>query len=307
MNWSVRINRPLRRYAIRLYVNVSGGWRWSHRQDWWPGLRLELSGIGTSGSLVYKDRLIGQVLPWDALAFSSQELTIIGSGPSVASQDFSSLLPGTTILLNGAIHLLDGKLGAPMAVVVEDERFVWRHFADMRRLIAPQTQCLFSTSVIRAICEIDPTWLESQRIFHIDFLQKPYDRARRSQTELEQLDFLKWSPSKDCAVSLAPAQGVFSGGSVAVTAMQLALYMNPSRIGLAGIDLSNAKAPRFYEGAGGSAKSRILQAQDRILAAFAVARSECASRRIALVNYSPVSSLATIDIPYDSRLSATSQ
>ena len=169
--------------------------------------------------------------------------------------------------------------------------------------IRPQTMCLFSTSVLRAICEIDFAWLRTQKVIHIDFLQKPYGKPRRSQVELENLDYLRWSPSHSSAISLAPSCGFFSGGSVAATAIQIAFCLNPRRIGLAGIDLSNASEPRFYEVTGHSAKSRIVQTQSRILEIFALAQAECRNRGIDLVNYSPISALSALGVPYDDRLS----
>lgn len=307
MNWTTWINRPLRRYMVRASLIFLNGRRWSHRQDWWPGLALELPTLNAKGAIRYKGKLLCEIQAWNTLPCPPDELTIVGSGPSAASQVFSHLPPNSIILLNGAIHLLDGKLAVPpYAIIIEDERFVWRHFDAMRRLVLPKTLCLFSTSVLRAICEIDPEWLTTQKIYHADFVQKPYDRTRRSQDELERLQHLKWSPTKGSAISLAPTEGFFAGGSVAVTAMQLALHLRPPKIGLAGIDLSNANDPRFYEATGTTAKSGIVRAQDRILAAFAIARNECRQRGIDLVNYSPVSALSTIDIPYDNRLSAPS-
>lgn len=307
-NWSTRYNRPIRRYAIRTMLEILCGRGWAHKQDWWPGVVLDLPRAGSGGHLWYKQEPVCEILPWAALSRQLSEVTVVGSGPSTREQIFSTLPPETAILLNGAIHLLDGRVSCPpLAVVVEDERFVWRHFASMRKLIAPQTACLFSTSALRAICEIEPSWLATQQIFHIDFLQKPYNQPRRPQAELERLDFLNWSPSKDGAISRTPDQGVFAGGSVAVTAIQLALYLRPFKIGLAGIDLSNANEPRFYEEAGNTANSGISHAQDRILAAVAAAQSECINLGIALVNYSPVSALATLGIPYEERLSGASQ
>jgi hypothetical protein len=308
MKLSAWLNRPLSRYVIRSYLAILHGRDWSHKQDWWPGLTLELPRPNTPGKLCFRDELICDIRPWDELSPPSTEITVIGSGPSAAKQDFSSLPSGSAMLLNGAVHLLEGRIeGPPLAVVVEDERFIWRHFAELRELLAPQTTCLFSTSVMRAICEIDAGWLRTQRIFHIDFVQKPYGHPRPTDVELEAMDFLRWAPSKLAAISLAPNKGVFMGGSVVVTALQFALHWHPERIGFAGIDLSNANEPRFYETAGNTAKSRIVRAQDQILAAFSLARRESDRQGTALVNYSPVSALSTVDIPYDGRLSPESR
>ena len=87
-----------------------------------------------------------------------------------------------------------------------------------------------------------------------------------------------------------------------ISAVQIALYLAPRRIGLAGIDLTNTERPRFYEAAGSMAMSRLDAARDRIVAAFRIFADECTGRGIALENYSPVSRLAEIGVPYVPRL-----
>lgn len=238
----------------------------------------------------------------DALGQRPPEITVVGSGPSIAEQDFSRLPDNSALLLNGAIHLLDGRLRSCLAVMVEDERFIWRHFSNMVRLVPPQTICLLSTEAIRAVCEISPGWLGSQRVIHLDFVQKPYKGPQPTQQDLKAMPFLRWLNAS--ALSLDPEQGVFAGGSVATTAIQVALDRDPVLIGLAGIDLTNANEPRFYETRESTASSGILQAEQRILDAYAVAKKECEARGITLVNYSPVSSLSSIGVPYDDRLSS---
>lgn len=301
-----KTNRPIGRYLIKLYFDLLGGRRRSHEQDWWPGVRLTLPEEGRPGEIIYKDRRVAPLAPLDILEGPREEITIIGSGPSISGQDFSRLPDHSAILLNGAIHLLDKRLQNPLAVMVEDERFVWRHFGNMVKLIKPQTPCLFSTSTLRAICEIDASWLASQQVIHMDFLQKPYAQARPSNAELASMPFLSWSADRSNAISLMPQRGVFAGGSVAVTAVQIALHLKPATLGLAGIDLLNAGEPRFYETSEDSAKSRILRAQDKILDIYAVVLKECERLGIKLVNYSPVSSLSRIGVPYDDRLSRQS-
>lgn len=300
---SIQTNRPIGRYLIKLCFSLFRGPRYAHGQDCWPGLRLTLPADGRLGKVIYKGEAIASLAGVDILPKARDEIVILGSGPSISSQDFSSLPPQSAILLNGAIHLLDGRLCDPLAVIVEDERFIWRHFGNMVKLVKPTTPCLFSTSALRAICEIDRSWLTSRQIIHVDFLQKPYAQPRRANAELATMPFLRWSDDGSCAISLLPQRGLYAGGSVAISALQIALYLGPKRLGLAGIDLSNANEPRFYEGHDDSAKSRISQAEEKILDICAVALKECQRRSINLVNYSPVSSLSRIGVPYDDRLS----
>lgn len=299
------MRRPLGRYAARLAL-LFGDRRWRHRQDWWPGLSIRPATADALGTAIYKGEKACDLLPLQDIKHPGDQVIVIGSGPSTRTQVFSGIPPRASLLLNGAIHLLDGRLAAPLAVIIEDERFVWRHFAEMRSFIGPDIPCLFSTSVLRAICEIRPEWLRERPIHHVDFLHKPYGALRPAQSDLERLDFLRWNASRTAALSLEPWKGFFAGGSVAVTALQLAIALRPAAIGFAGIDLSNADQPRFYETAGQTAKSRILQAQHRILAAFAIALSVCRECGIDLVNYSPASALTNLGIPYDDELTTSS-
>ena len=114
---------------------------------------------------------------------------------------------------------------------------------------------------------------------------------------------VRWSADGNAVISLEPRSGIAPAGSVAVTAAQIALSLNPSRIGFAGIDLTATKAPRFYETEGDTAMSKLDVAVDRILGAFSLIKLACDEEGIAVENYSPTSLLSRVDIHYIPRLS----
>jgi len=293
-------NRPPRRYFARLASLLRYGPGGAHAEEWWPSLSLTLP-VSGSGEIRYRGDRVAPLLPYPAPG-DLDEIVVVGSGPSLASQDTSKIPVDRALLLNGAIHLLAPGGPKPLGLVIEDERFVWRH-ADMIASRVPEgTDCYLSTSVILALCETKPGWLAGQKIHHLDFLHRPYGRRKRSKTDLRQLDHLRWSSDGGVAISLLPPAGLMPGGSVAATGAQLALYLSPARIGLAGIDLTDTKQPRFYETAGDQAMSRIDAARPRILATFALIAQECAQRGIVLENYSSVSKLADIGVAYAPRL-----
>jgi Kdo-III transferase WaaZ len=105
------------------------------------------------------------------------------------------------------------------------------------------------------------------------------------------------------ALSHDPDAGVVIFGTVALSAVQVALAAKPDRILLVGIDLTNAAAPRFYEAATKSAPSGIVAGLDRILSGFALARDSARANDIMMTCASPVSALLDIEIAYDSQLS----
>lgn len=297
---ALRINRPLRRYPARLWCLLRHGRAGSHAADWWPGLVLRKPTSGEAGAIFFRDRAVAPLLPFPETASRPDELVVVGSGPSLAGQARERIPVRSALLLNGAIHLLEETAPRPFGVVVEDERFVWRHWPALRQKVPPGTDCWFSTSVMRALCEIAPGWLAERNIRHLDFVHRPYGAKRRDHAALVALPFLRWSRDGKAAISLSPARGLVLAGSVAVTAAQLALSLAPSRIGFAGIDLTNTHRPRFYEKEGETAMSRLEAAEEKILAAFRLIREE--AEGIVVENYSPVSALAKCDIPYVPRL-----
>lgn len=296
-----RFNRPASRYFVRLYCLLRYGRAKSHAEEWLPGLALTLPSAG-SGAIHYRGRFVAPLLPHPAPSESGGEIVIVGSGPSLATQAKERIPVESALLLNGAIHLAGKEAPKPLGVVIEDERFVWRHWRTVVARVPAGTHCYFSTSVIRVLCETSPEWLASQSVHHLDFVHRPYGRRRPGSAGLKSLPFLRWSDDGNTAISLSPETGLMPAGSVAGTAAQLALSLAPSRIGLAGIDLTNTAQPRFYETDGNKAMSRIDVASERILAAFRVIRDECGRRGIVLENYSPVSRLAELGIAYVPRL-----
>lgn len=279
------------------------GRRWAHAQDWLPGLELTRPSSGVDGAIVYRGKPVGGLRPAAALrAGPHGVIHIVGSGPSVRDTAVERLERGSAILLNGAISLVGSGIEEPLAVAIEDERFVWRHFDLMRAKIAVDTPCLLSTMAIRAICERDEGWLAGRPVILVDNILKPYRHARREMKEVAAFDFVVLADDGSAGFSLDPDRGVFQGGTVAISALQFAFVCAPRRIGLVGIDISNSKQPRFYEAGGNAAFSGLAVAEERILAHFSLARRIAAERGIEIANYSAVSVLAKCGIAYDAGL-----
>ena len=198
--------------------------------------------------MVYRGSTVAALLPPETLAAAAQDrIYIVGSGPSIGSCDVGRVEAGTAILLNGAMALVGSGIARPLAVAVEDERFVYRHFERFMRALDKGIPCLFSVAALRAICEIDGLWLNGRPVVLIDNVAKPYRGDARSMAQLAALDWVKVDGKGAAGFSLDPEHGVFQGGSVAVSALQLAFSCKPSTIGFLGIDISNAAEPRFYE------------------------------------------------------------
>jgi hypothetical protein len=298
-----RSDRPLHRSIIKLLGTVFLGKSKAHAQNAWPGLVLDVPfAAGKTGAITYRGRKVGTLLhPADLQQDAGEDIFIVGSGPSIKDSNIEGITPRTAILLNGAINLIGAGIDQPLAVAFEDERFVWRHFSLMHEKIAGGTICLLSVGVIRAICENDVTWLADKRVVLIDDIRKPYRAARRKGAELRHLSFARLSSDESAGFSDDPSRGVFQGGSVAVSALQFAIFCAPRCIGFFGFDISNADTPRFYETSGETAKSGVARAKDRILGHVAIAKTVCDELGIELLNFSAISALRECGLPYDAR------
>ncbi|MDE1995172.1 MAG: glycosyl transferase [Rhizobiaceae bacterium] len=297
-------DRPWHRSLIKTGARLLLGGSRGHAQDWFPGLNIvQKNGIG---EVYYHRAKVADLSDPDRLRQRSGEtIFIIGSGPSIRNCDLTGIGKNSAILLNGAISLIGDEIAAPLAIAIEDERFVWRHSAMMRRKIMPGMICLFSVAVLRALCELDSHWLGDKTIILINDVRKPYGGRRRSNDAVGQLDFVRLNASGSAGLSLAPDRGVFQGGSVAISALQFALYCAPKTVGFLGIDISNAGEPRFYETGDQTAFSGIARAEARIIEHFVLAREIAAERGIDLVNFSAVSALLNYGFGYDPRFAST--
>lgn len=226
--------------------------------------------------------------PWLDLASldtwqAPHTLAIVGSGPSIRDMDLARLPEDSTMLLNGTISLMPKV--RPFCIVIEDRRFVDRHWQMLRPALASGARLIASAEVLSAIAERDTAAVEGDVILN-DSLTKPVDGPRRDRgaNRVAPPDFTD-----------RPERGTIRGGSVAVTAFQWAAALGPARIAFAGVELWNADAPRFYERQD-MAKSGIVRAQDRILRHIEAGVRLAHSRGIKIVNLSPGSALETIGI-----------
>jgi hypothetical protein len=293
---------PLR-LLFKLAARLRYGRGLSHAYMWLPYLALTKPKAGVAGEISYKGNNVGRLVSAGALAKpASDTVYVIGSGPSVKNTDLSLIADRSAILLNGAISLVGNELGPPLAVAIEDERFIERYLPLLQEKIGSDIACLFSAPVLRAICEKDAGWLKDKTVALIDNVRKPYGLARPSAAELAANPAAVLAGEGRVGFSNDPDWGVFQGGSVAVSALQFAMYFRPSSIGLIGIDISNANEPRFYETHGQMAKSGVARATDRIVSHLFLARQVAETMHISVVNHSPVSVLRSSGFGYDPRL-----
>ncbi|TCM58507.1 hypothetical protein C8J36_101410 [Rhizobium sp. PP-F2F-G48] len=299
-------DRPLARKFWKLAARLAYGSRRAHAQDWAPSLVIERAPYGPERVVMFRGASAGSLMPASYLGdLAARNITIVGSGPSVGSADLSSLSPRSTILLNGALSLIPDRVAQPLAIAVEDERFVYRHFRAFLEGLDRSIPCLLSVAAIRALLEHDPTWLVDRPVLLIDNLLKPYGGDRRELKTLTRMITVEVDLKTGAGISLDPDLGVFQAGSVFISALQFALFYRPKILGFIGIDIANALQPRFYEKGTAKAFSGVAEAEDRILAHVRLAKSVGERQTTVFVNYSPFSSLAKCGIAFSDRLLAT--
>ena len=294
-----RVKRALQKARARLFLPPQK----SHWHSWQPRLSIEKASLNKQGEISYRSRLAGNLKHAAYLKSEAEkEIIVVGSGPSIRTQNLASLPTKSTILLNGAISLIPSQKIIPLAIAIEDDRFVAKHFAMMKSCIPKEAICLFSPSVLRAIAERDENWLLNKTTIMIDNVCKPFEAERIQPTELINSPICIWHSQLKTGFSLGPHVGIFGVGTVAYTALQFATFCRPELIGLAGIDLTNANQPRFYETSKNKSWSGIDKAQSSILNGFQLGSKILAKHDIELENYSEVSTLKQIGIKYKKRI-----
>ena len=90
-------------------------------------------------------------------------------------------------LLNGAVHLIDPQGSRPLGVVIEDERFVWRHWQTIAGQGAAGHALLFlDVGDPDAVRDWRPQWLALQSVHHLDFVHRPYGGKRPRRRRVAQ-------------------------------------------------------------------------------------------------------------------------
>ena len=292
-----RTDRPLIRRLIKVAMSITDPAR-AHRQDIWPGMAIDRA----TGRVEWRGQPLTRLVTFaDIVPRNLKLIAVVGSGPSLARQDPTHLPPGSAILLNGAAILADRI--APLAVMVEDERFVFRHMA-MLAALPRDLPLMLSPAALRAMAERDADVLRHRKIALIDNLAKPVNGPRRVLSGSAFDAMLARAPD-GAALSVDPDTGIAIFGTVALSAVQVALAAAPQRILLAGIDLNNAHTtPRFYEQAGHAAPSGIVAGLDRVLRGFALARDRALAQGVAMTCASPVSALLDLGFPHDDLLNS---
>jgi len=282
-----RSDRPWSRKLVRLGFKILGK---AHYQDTWPGLLIDRQ----RGHVLWrKQPLVNLRDPAEIIPRGLPMIAIVGSGPSLRDQRIDAIGDRCAILCNGAASLVDRL--QPLAIAVEDERFVFRHWSMLVKL-PNDIPVLLSPAAMRAWAERDADSLRGRAVVLIENLKKPVGQKRRSVSDPGLKDILVRDGLT--AMSTKPADGVIITGTIAFSALQFALASAPKYILLAGIDLNNDTIPRFYE-SNDCAKSGLSKGLPSILAGFSIALSHAKRQGVELGCASPSSALLALGYKHD--------
>ncbi|CAJ0992648.1 hypothetical protein NVIRPANT_00734 [Pantoea sp. Nvir] len=222
-----------------------------HNENLWPHVRIGRAPEGHINSLDWKGRKI-VLEDLSALHASHQDsLVIIATGPSVKILDLKKLAHFKALGVNGAYYLCDS-IKFYYYVIIDRDFVKYRHEV-VHRIIQDQNLILFIT--IHCLHDIFITMGCDTIKCRITIVEDI--RYKVFQAHVTLANYAKKSHLLS-GMSLAPGnnnigfcqdirQGVIDAATVSYWALQIAYYLGARTIFIAGVDMTNFSAPRFYE------------------------------------------------------------
>lgn len=222
----------------------------------------------------------------NALKSPSDELFIIGSGPSIRSQHIKKLKNRNTILLNGAVSLIESSGLHPLCVLIVDELFC-RKRLNLLEKIPPGTNLVLTFPAIKEIAFERPEIIRENKVFVLHEKRGSFsDAPVFHENNLFLFD--------------KPTRGVFRAGTVMSAAIQLAAFLKVQSVYLLGLDIGNAESePRFYETGKDKVRTGLLRDYEELILPFMKLASVWYDQHgLNIFNCSPVTKLPYSVIPY---------
>ena len=254
-------SRPLTKGFRYLYRYTRAG-AYRHNETLWPLVKvrrdardhdrlLSCNVVGVQGPATLPLADVPRDITGDA--------HLILSGPSIADIDYARCRLGNVMGVNGSIALRRAHPSLRFDYyAMLDAGFVKRR-RDLVAEVLSQDLLLFVTpEVYRWISYLFDAKAVRCRIalfeeVHQRALQpraQPDALAARLARDPELVLFDAHHPQHAHGFSLNPSRGLFGGGTVAYTALQLLAWMGARTLYLHGLDLTATAGPRFYESPG---------------------------------------------------------
>lgn len=267
-----------------------------------PYLRLVKSESSKIFELFWREQSVGVTQDWSELKkIAPKHIFSIGSGPSIKEQDLTNLEGHQCVLVNGAIQLvIDGVLSNPLAVMVEDGRYVLERAEQLMSLPKGTRLCLTISALYALGSVTNGQGFSHFKLYFIDGFKTQYGEDRRALTSVSPKFYRH---SKNAALSLEMPEGHFGCGTVMYSGIQLAFYLKAKALYLVGFDLTNFNQPRFYETKNDQAWTGLGNAyENRILPAMQLMMEAAEESGMTVYNCSHKSIIPRELIPFDGRL-----
>lgn len=250
-----------------------------HSEKIWPyiGIRRDADGC------LCEPRYLGKPIPVlgldDVAAVRADDLVIVASGPSIKDVDLSLLLQADWMAVNGSVNLLaDYPHKALEFYAVIDQGFVQDRIHIIAEVLA-QPQVIFFTNLfcLRKIYELIGQKNVLARVVIFEDRQKAVylpkvDFAGMAAVAEDSAAKLVWRKEHNVGFTMDMYRGYVSGGTVVYFALQIAAALGYKRVFLAGVDMKNFDAPRFYENEHNRLETRLHQEfEQTIYPSFALA------------------------------------
>ena len=239
--------------VYRVFLRIFRPHHW-HMRNIRPTLKI-VNNKDDSRSVYYKGRKIFQTIATEKLSkINGDSLFIIGSGPSIKSTNMDLLKEGKNIFcVNGSIAVKDIYGLQVSYYIALDDSFLENRLNDVIDAIQSDIICFISLAGIKLIAEYDISILENKKNIYI--IENYYEQYGFSFNEKLNRVGKKVPVAKESLSSKRPIifsqnleDGIFIGGTVIYSALQIAAAIGYEKIYILGMDLGFSKGQeRFYK------------------------------------------------------------
>ena len=250
-----------------------------HSEKIWPYIGITRDDDGC----VRVSRYLGKVIPVltlsDVAKVRADDLVIVASGPSMGQLDLNPLLQADWMAVNGSPSVLERypDKGLQYYAVI-DQGFVQDRIHTIAEILSnPHVTFFTNLFCLRKIYELIGCKNVLAHVVLFEDRQKAVYLPKVEFSEMAQLAQdsaakLLWRAEHNVGFTRDMYRGYVSGGTVVYFALQIAAALGYKRVFLAGVDMKNFEAPRFYENEQNRLATRLhLEFEQTIYPSFALA------------------------------------
>ncbi|MFW0764708.1 sugar glycosyltransferase [Trabulsiella odontotermitis] len=268
-----------------------------HNENLWPFVKIQRDSEGEITTFIYKKEPVNIIRLSSLAQKYTGDVLLTATGPSVNTLNFSRL-PESIIKagVNGAWHLND-ILHFNLYFVV-DMTFIDHHTSVMEGLCRDRNITLFTTvmGIVKLIEQFGASNIVCQIAILEDICYQTYQPSIKKEDIYKvfknDIDVAFSADQNHIAYSKDIRHGVFDAGTVVYWALQTLGYLGFQKIYIAGLDMSNFNAPRFYEDKANKRPSFLEnKVKDTVIPALQLASHTLSETGVSVINLSPQSAV----------------